>query len=204
MKLFYHPYSSSSFKVRSLVQELGIPVEMHEIDLPAGEQRSPGFLAKNPNGKVPTLEDDGFVVWESNAILSYLAARHPERGLLPGEPRALALTQQWLQWQATTFAPSTKLVLWETFDAGPMGRSPDPDKLEEGLKRVARDLTILDAALDGREWLCGPLTIADFSIGSGLALRRVMGIDVSPYANVKSWLDRYEARESVKRTLPQL
>src|SRR5688500_11928563 len=113
MKLYEHPFSSAAFKVRAVIHELGLPVTLVPVDMMKGEHKSPEFLAKNPNGKVPTLDDDGFLVWESNAILCYLAAKKSESGLMPADPRGMALVQQWLQWQATTFAPSTNEVMGE-------------------------------------------------------------------------------------------
>src|SRR5690349_8988491 len=110
MKLYQHPFSSAAFKVSAVVHELGLPVTFVTIDMMKGEHKSPEFLALNPNGKVPTLEDDGFCLWESNAILCYLAAKKPESGLLPTDARGMAQVQQWLQWQATTFGPSASEV----------------------------------------------------------------------------------------------
>jgi glutathione S-transferase len=87
-------------KVRLLAAELDIPLERIARDPRKGETRSPGFLAKNPNGRVPTLEEDGFVLWESPAILKYLAAKRPERGLGGGDAKSQALVDQWLFWWA--------------------------------------------------------------------------------------------------------
>lgn len=87
-------------KVRLLAAELGIPLEKVERDPRKGETRSRDYLALNPNGRVPVLEDDGFVVWESAAILKYLAAKHPERGLGGADPKQAALVDQWLFWWA--------------------------------------------------------------------------------------------------------
>ncbi|HEY0095738.1 MAG TPA: glutathione S-transferase N-terminal domain-containing protein, partial [Archangium sp.] len=69
MKLYENPLSSAALKVRAVIHELGLPVTLVSVDMMKGEHKTPGFLAKNPNGKVPTLEDDGFLLWESNAIL---------------------------------------------------------------------------------------------------------------------------------------
>ena len=169
-----------------------------------GEHKSPEFLARNPNGKVPTLDDDGFLVWESNAILCYLAAKKPESGLLPTDPRGMALVQQWLQWQATTFSSSTTDVMMETVYAKFMGRTKDEAKYAAGLEKVRRDLGVLEKTLTGREFLCGKLTIADFSIVSGLLLRSAMGVDLEAFPNVKTWVARMESRESVRKSLPPM
>jgi glutathione S-transferase len=205
MKLYEHPFSSAAFKVRAVIHELALPVTLVTIDLMKGEHKAPEFLAHNPNGKVPTLvEDDGFCVWESNAILCYLAAKKPESGLLPADARGMAQVQQWLQWQASTFAASTGEVMSETIYAKLFGRARDEAKYAAGLEKVRRDLAVLEKTLTGREFLCGKLTLADFSIVSALLLRTPMGVDLEAFPQVKAWVARMESRESVRKSLPPM
>jgi glutathione S-transferase len=204
MKLYHHPFSSASFKVRSVIHELGLPVELVTIDMMKGEHKTPEFLAKNPNGKVPTFEDDGFYVWESNAILCYLAAKKPESGLLPTDARGMAQVQQWLQWHATTFSPSTNEVMGETVYAKFFGRSKDEAKYAAGMEKVRRDLGVLEKTLAGKEYICGKLSLADFSLVSSLLLRAPMGVDLEAFPNVKAWVARMESRESVRKSLPPM
>jgi glutathione S-transferase len=204
MKIYQHPFSSAAFKVRALVHELGLPVELINVDLMKGEHKSPEFLAKNPNGKVPTLEDNGFFLWESNAILCYLAAQKPEAGLLPTDARGMARVQQWLQWHATTFSPSTNEVMGETVYAKFFNRAKDEAKYAAGLEKVRKDLAVLERTLAGQEFLCGKLSIADFSLVSSLLLRSAMGVDLEAFPNVKAWVARMESRESVRKSLPPM
>lgn len=204
MKLYEHPFSSAAFKVRALIHELGLPVTLVTVDMMKGEHKTPEFLAKNPNGKVPTLEDDGFYLWESNAILCYLAAKKPESGLLPTDARGMAQVQQWLQWHATTFSSSTGEVMSETVYAKFFGRAKDEAKYAAGMEKVRRDLAVLEKTLAGKEFLCGKLTIADFSIVSSLLLRTPMGVDLEAFPNVKAWVARMESRESVRKSLPPM
>jgi len=204
MKLYEHPFSSAAFKVRAVIHELGLPVTLISVDMRKGEHKSPEFLARNPNGKVPTLDDDGFLVWESNAILCYLAAQKPESGLLPADPRGMALVQQWLQWQASTFALSTNEVMGETFYAKLFGRSKDEAKYAAGLEKVRRDLGVLERTLAGKEFLTGKLSLADFSLVSALMLRSAMGVDLEAFPNVKAWVARMESRESVRKSMPPM
>ncbi len=86
MKLHDFPISSNCQKVRALAYEANLPLELVPVDLSRGEARAPAFLALNPNGKVPVLEDDGIVLWESNAILTYLASKHGLLELYPVDP----------------------------------------------------------------------------------------------------------------------
>jgi glutathione S-transferase len=204
MKLYENPLSSAAMKVRAVIHELGLPVTLISVDMMKGEHKSPEFLARNPNGKVPTLDDDGFLVWESNAILCYLAARKPESGLLPADPRGMALVQQWLQWQATTFAPSINEVMGETFYAKLFGRSKDEAKYAAALEKVRRDLGVLEKTLAGKEFLTGKLSLADFSLVSALMLRSAMGVDLEAFPNVKAWVARMESRESVRKSMPPM
>lgn len=205
MKLYEHPFSSAAFKVRAVIHELGLPVTLVAVDMMKGEHKSPEFLARNPNGKVPTLvEDDGFCVWESNAILCYLAAKKPESGLLPTDARAMAQVQQWLQWQGTTFSVSTGEVMRETVYTKLFGSTKDEAKYAAGMEKVRRDLGVLEKTLAGKEFLCGKLTLADFSLVSSLLLRTPMGVDLEAFPNVKAWVARMESRESVRKSLPPM
>ncbi len=204
MKLFQHPFSTTSIKVRALIEELGLECELVTIDLMKGENKKPEFLARNPNGKIPTLEDEGFHVWESNAISCYLAALKPERGLMPTDPRSLGRMHQWLHWYSTTFSPDTIDVLMETVYARFFGREKDEKKYAEGMEKVRRDLGVLEKGLEGQEYLCGKLSVADFSLASTLLMRTHMGVDLEPFPNVKAWVGRMEARESVRKSLPPL
>jgi glutathione S-transferase len=205
MQLHANPLSTAAFKVIALVHELGLPVTLVPVEMMKGEHKSPAFLAKNPNGKVPVLEDDdGFCVWESNAILCYLAALKPGSGLLPTNARGTAQVQQWLQWQATTLSPSTLEVMMETVYAKMMGRVKDEAKCAAGLEKVRRDLGVLEGALAQREFICGPLTIADFSLVSSLMLRAPMGLELDAFPRVKTWVARMEARESMRKAMPAL
>jgi glutathione S-transferase len=204
MKLYQLPMSTASFKVRALIHELGLNCEMVPVDMAKGAHKSPEFLAMNPNGKIPVLEDNGFVVWESNAILCYLAALKPESGLLPTDPKGMAQVQQWLQWQGTTLSHSANEVMAQTVYARMMGRQKDEAKHAAGLEKIRRDLGTLETSLAGKEYLCGKLTIADFSIVSSLQPRTHMGFDLEAFPKVKAWVARMESRESVRKSVPEL
>src|SRR6185503_16570220 len=99
MKIYDFPPTPNARKVRGVVYELGINPEFVIVNILQGGARTPEFLAKNPNGQMPVLEDGDFVLWESNAIMGYLAALHPEKNLLPTSPRGHAEVDQWQCWQ---------------------------------------------------------------------------------------------------------
>jgi glutathione S-transferase len=204
MKLYQHPLSSASFKVRAVMDELGLTCELVSVAMDKGEHKAPSFLAMNPNGKIPVLDDEGFYLWESNAILCYLAAKKPESGLLLTDPRGMALMHQWLQWQGTTFSNSIHEVMWETVYRGFSSRQKDEQKYAAGLEKVRRDLGVLETSLKGKEYLCGKLSLADFSLVSLLLMRKQMGFDLEGFPGVKAWVGRMEDRESVRKVLPPL
>jgi glutathione S-transferase len=204
MKLYQSAFSSASFKVRAVLFELDLPCDMVDVAMAQGEHKSPSFLAMNPNGKIPVLDDNGFHVWESNAIICYLAAKKPESGLLPTDPRGMAMVHQWLQWYSTTFSPSTGEVMMETVYLRFMNRQKDEQKYAAGMEKVRRDLGVLEKALAGKEYLCGKLSVADFSLSSSLLLRTPMGFDLDAFPNVRAWQGRMEARESVRKSLPPM
>jgi len=100
-------------KVRLLAAELNIPLNKVTRDPRTGETRTPEYLAKNPNGRVPTLEEDGFVLWESPAILKYLAAKHPDRALCGGDAKTQALVDQWMCWWIGGPEAAIETLAWE-------------------------------------------------------------------------------------------
>src|SRR5215510_3316885 len=98
MKLYGFPHSPNTWKVRAVAAHLGLPLELHVVDLTKGEQRAPGYLALNPTGRTPTLIDGDLVLWESTAIMQYLAERKPN-ALWPSDARKRADIMRWQSWQ---------------------------------------------------------------------------------------------------------
>ena len=110
MKLYNANFSPNALRVRAVALELGIDLEIIEVDIRGGDNRSVEFLSMNPNAKVPVLADGDFVIWESRAINSYLASKKPERGLYPDDPKARATVDQWLYWQTIHLGPAKVVV----------------------------------------------------------------------------------------------
>ena len=99
MKLYFHPKSPNATAVLAVAYELGIALNLQEVNLPGGEQRQPAFLKINPNGKVPALEDGDFVLWESGALIQYLAAQKPGNSIWPADDRVRADITRWQLWR---------------------------------------------------------------------------------------------------------
>src|SRR6516165_3381816 len=122
MKLYVMPPSPRAFKVIALKNHLEIACEIHLVDLGKGDQLTPEYIAMNPNKKMPVPEDDGFVLWESNAILFYLASKEPRSGLWPSNPKHQADVLRWLAWESAHFdAESCGMVGFEKISKGVLG-----------------------------------------------------------------------------------
>jgi glutathione S-transferase len=184
-------------KVRLLAAELGIALDLVPRDPRIGETYSPEYLAKNPNGKIPTLEDDGFVLWESAAIMKYLAAKRPESGLDGKDARTKALIDQWLFWWVSGPEPAIDMLAFEMIIKPMVLKQPgnDPGIMAEAYARVNLYLPVLDKQLEGRDYVVGPLSIADFAIGPRFdRAPDLLKIDITPYGNIGAWLRRLRAK----------
>jgi glutathione S-transferase len=185
-------------KVRLLAAELGIPLNRVPVDPRIGETRTEDFLAKNPNGRVPTLEEDGFVLYESPAILKYLSAKQAERGLCGGDDtKTRALIDQWICWWVGGAEAAIDALAWEKLIKPKVLNQPgfDPSIMADAQARLDRFLPVLDKQLEGRDYVVGPLTVVDFLIGPRLdSAPAILGIDISPYRNIAAWLERLRAR----------
>lgn len=190
MKLYVLPPSPRAFKVIALKNHLGIECEMQLVDLSKGDQFSPNYIAMNPNGKMPVLEDDGFVLWESNAILLYLASSKPHSGLWPTAPKDQANVLRWLAWESSHFdAESCGMVGFEKISKGVLGLgAADPAFIARGEENFARFAAVLNESLRGRNWLAGDgLTIADFSIGAWVPAAERLQLPVGKFSEIARW-----------------
>lgn len=201
MKLYDFPFSPNARKVRAVAYELAIPLELERVDLLAGGQKDKAFLAKNPNGRVPVLDDNGFVLWESTAIIRYLAAGTP---LVPTERRAAAEVDRWLAWQLQHLAPAMSKVAFERIVKQAWRKAvPDEARIAEGTAEFEALSAILDAQLAGREFVAGPLTVADFALAAHYSLAEAAGLSLARFERVGAWLARMCARGSMKRALAE-
>jgi glutathione S-transferase len=202
MKLYQYGWSPNCQKVVALAHEASVPLEIVDVDIFKGQGRSPEMLARNPNGKVPILEDDDFVLWESNAMLGYIAAKADRSDLAPSNPRERADVDRWLSWQTAHFGPPIQRVAFQRIlkKLANLG-APDEAIIKTAVDEFAVFAKVLDVSLAGKQFLCGRLTIADFALAPAAALTESCGLDLSPYPNARVWLGRMLARESLKKTL---
>jgi glutathione S-transferase len=199
MKLYDFAFSPNSRKVRAVAYELGLQLEHVNVDLLRGEQRAPAFLAKNPNGRVPVLEDRDLILWESTAIMRYLANG---TALIPSTRRASAEMDRWIAWQLAHLGPALSKVAFERIVKKLSARGePDLARIEEGTAEFAQMNAILDGALADREYVAGSLSLADFALAAHYSLAGAAGLSVAAHPRVEAWLARMCARDSMKRAL---
>jgi glutathione S-transferase len=157
----------SSVNVQKVVwcaDELGLAYERLDVGGRFGGNDTPGYLAMNPNGLVPVIEDDGFVLYESNAIVRYLAARHAAEGLWPSDLRRRADVDRWMEWQSTGYTPAMWAAFWQLVRT-PAGKR-DAAAVEASRAKSERLSGILDAQLAARRFLTGDdFTAADIVVG---------------------------------------
>jgi len=190
MKLYIFPPSGRALAAVALRNHLALDCDVQAIDLGRGDQLTSEYRALNPNSKMPTLEDDGFVLWESNAILFYMAAKRPDSGMWPVDVKGQADVVRWLAWESAHWdAESCGMVSYEKASKAVLGLgSPDPAFIERGEQNFARFAAVLDGALKDRTWLTGEqLTIADFSIGGLVPSAQGLGLPVGKFPEIVRW-----------------
>jgi glutathione S-transferase len=204
MKLYNANFSPNCLRVRAVIFELDADVEIVDVDVFGGGTQTPEYLAINPNGKVPAFTDGDLHLFESRAINAYLASLDPDHRLYPTDLKKRAIVDQWSYWQAIHLGPASQKLSFEKVLKERFGRGkPDENVVAAETKETMRLLGVFDRGLEGRDWIAGDLSIADFALASTFTLREEAGIDLGKFANVAPWIDRLESRASwVKATAP--
>ena len=195
IELYTSP-TPNGYKVSIMLEETGLDYSVHAIDLARGEQKTPEFLAMNPNGRIPVIVDrdaDDFVVFESGAILIYLAEKSGQ--LLPREEKARSRVLQWLMFQMGGIGPmmGQANVFYRYF----------PQQIPAAIQRYQHEgrrlLAVLDRQLAGREYICDEYSIADIAAWPWAVIHEWSGIDIGGLDNLQAWLQRLAARPAVAR-----
>lgn len=187
MQLYHHPLSGHCQRARLFLSLLGLAHDLVEVDLMSGAHKKPDFLEKNPFGQVPVLNDGGFFIADSNAILVYLAKTSGRAEWLPEDARGAAAVQRWLSVAAgeIAYGPAAARLVTD------FGAKFNP---EEVIDRAHTVLRRIKDQLKGRDWLVGQRpTIADVAIYSYVARAPEGNVDLSGYPNVGGFLRRVEA-----------
>jgi glutathione S-transferase len=194
MILYEMALSPNCKRARIGLGETGVPFEKREVNLLTGEQKTAEFRKIHPLGRVPTLDDDGVIVWESGAILLYLADRFPQAGLMPESLAGRAAAYQWLTFGETNIHGYMGAMGFQLLRRAPDKR--DESVLERGRKRMPEVLAMLDAQLAGKDYIIGGFSVADAACAPWLEMAPHFGIDLAPHTNVTAWLERMQARPS--------
>lgn len=203
-----HPFSPNSRKVHWALEEMGAPYVYKTVSLPTREQKSPEFLRLNPNGRVPVMVDGDFTLYESNAILWYLADKYDHGHTVPDDiaERALsdrALIGQWMWWQASDLAPATGRPWIMRFYHMRFGTPFDADKHTHMVQAAASPLLMLDQHLATRQFMVAErFTIADIALSEFFGLCDQAGIPISDLPNLNAWYARLSERPAFQKTRP--
>jgi glutathione S-transferase len=189
MKLHVAPPSPRAFKVLAVARHLGLDFELCPVDILGGANQTPEYARLNPNKKMPVLEDDGFVLWESNAIAQYLASQKPEAGLLPTDPRRRADVTRWQCWELAHWDPACVTLIFERLLKKVFGQGePTPALEQKGEDEIRRYGAIANDWLRGRRYLCGDaLTLADFSVGAWLLYADRARFPIDEFRELRRW-----------------
>jgi glutathione S-transferase len=205
MKLYGFPPSPNTWKVRAVAHQLGIALELALIDLSKGQQRTPDYLALNPTGRTPTLVDGDLKLWESTAIMQYLASQRPN-SLWPDNPRKRADIMRWQSWQLQHWSTEAcaPLIFQRLVKTLMSLGAPDPAIVEKATAALEREAAVLDAHLARQPYLVGgELTLADFSTVAPLAYSKEAQMPIEPYRHIREWSARILGMPCWRETAPQ-
>ncbi len=197
MDLYQLPLSPNARRVRMVAAELGTKLDIKTLDFMKREHKLPDYLGKNPMGKVPTLVDGDFVLWESAAICTYLA--HKAGKMVPKDARAIADHARWLLWNASHFEPPVLTVGFERVLKPAFGGETDQARVEGAMKDIAKYAPVLDAQLATHLFVTGaePM-IPDFALASSMEFGATAQIDWGAYPHIAAWFTRLKDRPSWK------
>ncbi|MBL0121684.1 MAG: glutathione S-transferase family protein [Betaproteobacteria bacterium] len=201
MKLYGNYWSNAARRVQMLCEEMGIPYTYETVALAEGKQYTPEYQNLNPNSKVPAIDDDGFLLWESQAIMRYLADKHKAHAWYPTDLKARAKVEQWLDWNQTRLGPEAGKIMFNTHFAGD---KRNVQSIEDGKKWLLKILPVMNSALDARSYLCGDqITLADLAAATNIAYLEACQYDFGPYPAIQRWFDSIKARPSFGKTAPK-
>ena len=200
LKIWGRANSSNLKKVTWLCEEIGLAYERIDAGMSFGVVNTPEYRKLNPNGLVPTIDDEGFILWESNAIVRYLAAKHAAGSLWPTDLRVRADADRWMDWCTSTLWPAFRPVFWNLIRTPPEQRNMK--EVEDGAKKTGEILARLDAHLAGRKFVAGEqLTIGDIAFGPVVYLVNNVAFDRPRLANYDAWYARMSERPAFKKVV---
>mgnify|MGYP001173236145 FL=1 len=195
LKIWGRKDSYNLQKVMWCVAELGIEHVRIDAGGTFGVTNGSEYLAMNPNGRVPTIDDEGFVLWESNAIVRYLSARYGSGTLCPDDAQSRADADRWMTWQSATVGRNMRGLIHAMFNPPPEQR--DPVTAAPMIEIATDHWAILDGQLKGREFVLGQeFTMADIPMGAYALRWFVMDIDRPAMPHLEAWYALLQEREA--------
>ena len=198
IKIWGRANSGNVKKVLVVADELGVPYERIDAGLQFGVVDTPEYRKLNPNGRVPTIEDGGYVLWESHAICRYLAMQYGGEEIYPAEPKLRASVDRWMDWLLATVVPVDVPVFWGTIRTPP--EKQDKAAIADNVKKLSAVFQILEERLTGRPYIEGDkATLADLLLG--IFVYRYLKnpfIERPNQPNLAAWCDRMCQRPSYK------
>ena len=187
-------------KVIWCADELGLRYQRIDAGRNFGLVDTPDYRAMNPNGLVPVIEDDGFVLWESNAIVRYLAAQYGEGTLWPTDRQMRADADRWMDWQATCFNPAIGPAFWHLIRFAPGQR--DPAVIETARESAEKKLALLDAHLAARDFVAGAsFTMGDIPLGCSLDRWYKLPLIRESHPHVERWYAALRGRKGARQVV---
>jgi glutathione S-transferase len=191
LKIYGAKTSSNVQKVLWCCSEIGLPFERDEnTGGPSRKDRTPAYLALNPNGLIPTIDEDGFILWESNVIVRYLCAKHSLGKLCPSDLRQRADVERWMDWQQTIIAPPMGIA-FRSLLRKPAEALPQ-DQIKAAVQRAGDGWRILNTRLADRPFVGGAaLTMGDIALGNAVHRWFKLPVERPDLPNVRRWYDRF-------------
>ncbi len=198
LKVWGRKNSSNVQKAMWAVGELGISYERVDVGMEFGGNDEPAYSALNPNGLIPTIQDGDFVLWESNSIIRYLAARYGAGKLEPADLRSRAIANQWMDWQISFFQPAFTKVFWGLVRTPAEKR--DPAAIAAAKCESIAAAKILDAALARNAYLAGnSFSMGDIPMGVFIYRFRSLQSDAPSLPNLERWYSAIEKRSAFQK-----
>jgi glutathione S-transferase len=198
LKLWGRINSINVQKVLWALAELNVPYERTDAGLQFGVVNEPFYRRMNPNGRVPTIEDDGFVLWESNAIVRYLSAKHGAGTLWPNDLRQRADADRWMDWTTSTVAPALTPVFWGLIRTPPEKRNMA--SIEAEAEKVGQAFQALEQSLEGRDHVAGKsFTMGDIPLGTFVHRWYALAVKRPKLPRVEAYYQRLQQRAPYKK-----